>query len=162
MRLLLPPRKSPLSAGLVLTNFLARFDNVLLLEQEELIRQELNNNRVDEPGERERVLVRHLAAVIIYSRFERTYTLIFGSQIETLQVLNAPGSSHRDVVKSHYDFAAVVSPDFYANYSFEQWLQFMVVQGLVRLDGDAVSITVAGREFLTFLIQEAKFLGKAG
>jgi len=141
---------------------LARFDNALLREQESVIRQELDNNRVDEPAEREQVLVRHLAAVTIYSRFERTYTLIFGSQIEMLQALNAPGSLHRDLVKVHYDFAAIVSPEFYANYSFDQWLHFMVDQILVRLDGNLVSITVAGREFLTFLIQEAKPLNKNG
>ncbi len=141
---------------------LARFENDLLLEQENAIRQELNNRRVDDPVERERVLVRHLAATYIYGRFERTYHLIFGSQILMLQDLNAAGILHRDNVKSHYDMACILSPEFYANYSFDQWLHYMVSQTLVLVDGDNVTITVAGREFLKFLIQEGLAFNKVG
>jgi len=141
---------------------LARFDNALLVEQENAIRQDLNSNRVDNSAERERVLVRHLAATMIYSRFERTYQFIFGSQISMLQELNSGGTLHRDGLKTNYDVATMFSPDFYSSYSFEQWLQFMISQVLVRVDGEFVSITVGGRAFLKFIVEEGKSFSKAG
>jgi hypothetical protein len=59
--------------------------------------------------------------------------------------------------------ATVLSPDFYANYSFDQWLNFMVAQVLVRVDnGDEVSITVAGREFLKSVVQQGLSFNKTG
>ena len=79
-----------------------------------------------------------------------------------LQELNSVGTFHKDHVKSFYDLAAILSSEFYANYSFDQWLHFMVSQVLVRVDGEYVSITVGGREFLKFIVQEGKAFNKAG
>jgi hypothetical protein len=142
---------------------LARFDNALIREQEDSIRQELNNNRVDNPTEREKVLVRHLAVAVTYSRFEQVYYTIYGSQIRVLQALNAAGSSHKDNVKAYYDLACLSAPSFYSNYSFDQWLNYMQSRMLLRIDGgDMVSITVFGREFLTFLVQEGRSIEKLG
>ena len=141
---------------------LARFDNRLLVEQETAIRNELSARRIDSPVERERVLVRHLAATQIRSHFERLYHLIFGSQLSMLQQVNAATSFGRDEARASYDFAVMGSPDFYANYSFDQWLNFMISQNLVRADGDVITITVPGREFLTFLIQEGLSFIKPG
>jgi hypothetical protein len=142
---------------------LAQFEDEFLVDQEGLIRQELDHRRIDNPAERERVLTRLLAGAYIHSRFERTYHLIFGSQLSVLQELNAMGTAHRNNGREVYAVATVLSPDFYANYSFDQWLNFMVSQVLVRVDdGDAVSITVAGREFLKFVVQQGLSFNKTG
>jgi|SRR5579872_4928964 len=141
---------------------LARFENDLLREQECAIRRELDSRKVDDASERERVLIRHLAASYIYSRFDRTYRLIFGSQITTLQDLNTAGISNREIVRGNYHIAAMIAPEFYANYTFEQWLHFLISQGLVQADGENLSITLAGREFLKFLIQEGLSFNRPG
>jgi hypothetical protein len=140
---------------------LARFENELLLDRENLIRQELTLRHVDAPADRERVLIRHLAAALIYNHFDRTYRWIFGSQLLLLQQLNAAPST-RTAVGIHYQIAALESPEFYFNYSFDQWLHFMVSQVLVRADGEAISITVGGREFLKFVVEEGLSFNKNG
>lgn len=141
---------------------MAVFENSLLVDQEGLILKELDTRRIDDHAEREMVLVRHLASAYIYARFEHAYHLIFVSQLNMLQALNAVGSSSRETIKPYYDVACLVEPDFYSNYSFDQWLNFLITAVLVRTDGDTVSITVAGREFLRFLIQEGRSFERRG
>jgi hypothetical protein len=140
------------------------FVNSLVLEHEEAIRKELNNRRVDDPAERERVLIRHLAASVIYNRFDQIYQYIFGSQISALQELNPIGTMAKDDLETTYMLAAAITaPEFYQNYSFDQWLNFLSIHGLVRMDDvDKVTITVAGREFLKFLIQDGRSFSKNG
>jgi hypothetical protein len=55
-----------------------------------------------------------------------------------------------------YTSAAQTFPALYANYSFDQWFGYLRSQGLIREDGDAVSITIRGRDFLKFLIDEGR------
>jgi hypothetical protein len=63
------------------------FDNQLLVEQENLITNFLKEENVH-GAERERVLVRFLAAAYIVNRFENTYRSIWGSQFRALEMLN--------------------------------------------------------------------------
>jgi len=59
--------------------------------------------------------------------------------------------------------AKSANPILYSNYTFDQWLNFMLSQLLiVFVDGNAVGITVRGREFLKYVVQEALPLNKAG
>jgi hypothetical protein len=116
---------------------------------------------VDTPADRERVLIRHLAAAYLYTHFDRTYRLIFGSQLSLLQELNAAPST-RPAVEAHYTIATLLAPEFYANYSFDQWLHFMIAAVLVRVDGENINITVGGREFLKFVVQEGLSFNKNG
>ena len=136
-------------------DLLAPFENAFLVEAEEAIRRDLDGRRVGNPADRERVLIRHLAGLQIATHFDRIYNWIFGSQLSLLQQLNSQPSTKEDV-KAHYDFAIILEPDFYANYSFEQWLQFLLTQTLIRIENETINITVAGREFLKFVVQEGR------
>ena len=141
---------------------LAHFENELLVDREKAILQQLDSRHISSPVERERVLVRHLAAAVLYAHFDSCYRLAFGSQLSLLQELNASSSSLKEAVQVHYELAKMMLPDFYSDYSFDQWLHFLTSRTLARTDGDYVSITVAGREFLKFIVQEGRSFSKHG
>lgn len=132
----------------------------LLAEREDIIRRELDFRRIDSPAERERVLLRHLAAAYLYSYFTNCHQAIFGSQLSLLRDLNASSPMKKGTARTYYDLAVVMSPDFYDGSNFDQWLNFLAGRTLVRVDGDDLNITVAGREFLKFMIQEGLTFNK--
>lgn len=141
---------------------LRAFDNALLVQQENYIRAELERLNITQVTERERVLIRLLAAVAIVSAFERTYSLIWGSQLGLLQFLNSAGTVAADVLRLSYDLAAATEPEFYRNYSFDQWLGFLQQSLLIARADNAVSITLQGREFLKYLLHQGYSLYKRG
>jgi len=144
------------------------FDNQLLLEQERLILDFLNEKRVVDPRERERVLTRYLASSYLVNRFESIYAGIFGSQLQGLQVLNQnPGTGvSTAVMEGWYKVGAAGYPHLYGksgeNYAFGQWLGYMYRWGLLMMAGTDVHITVFGQEFLKYIVQCSYSLSKTG
>jgi hypothetical protein len=122
----------------------------------------LKDFRLNSGPDRERILIRLLAGLAVVQGFERTYTLIWGSQIFALQFLNSAGSVNSDLLRPWYDQAAAREPDLYAVYSFDQWLGFLQVSLLVLRAGDTVSISLEGREFLKYLLHQGYSLYKGG
>lgn len=141
---------------------LRAFDNALLVQQENYIRAELERLNITQVTERERVLIRLLAAVAIVSAFERTYSLIWGSQLGLLQFLNSAGTVAADVLRPLYDLAAATEPELYRNYSFDQWLGFLEQSLLIARTDNTVSIMLQGREFLKYLLHQGYSLYKRG
>ena len=69
------------------------------------------------PGpDRERVLIRHLAGLMVVMMFERVYSLIWGSQIGVLQFLNSAGPAgvSAEFLRPWFDQAVAREPDAYA------------------------------------------------
>jgi len=61
-------------------------------------------------------------------------------------------------VKAFYDKAALETPVVYANYSFEQWMEFMKSQVLIIWHPSGmVEITIRGRDFLKYLTHAAHY-----
>ena len=58
--------------------------------------------------------------------------------------------------------AAAEEPEFYENYTFEQWLGFLSDSRLVLSQDERVAITLAGREFLKFILHQGYSLYKQG
>ena len=138
---------------------------IVLQEQAEAIRQELRQRNLTEGPEAVDVLVRHLAATQIAYWCEQVYTYIYGSQISLLYHLNQrrnAGSISEDLRTSFYDEAVNLWPNLYREYTFEQYLNFLVVRLLVRNDGGRFYITKFGVEFLQFLTDGGHPLNKAG
>lgn len=84
---------------------------------------------------------------------EVTWPYIFRSQILALTELNAKGGiMPLAAVKAHFDKAVHDYPGAYATYGFDQWLNFMVTHSLLlKQPGDAIEITLRGRDFITFM-----------
>lgn len=140
------------------------FDNALLLLKENSIRQELTELKIGDPAERERFLIRTVAAVAIAIDFDRAYAWIWGSQIAALQALNTVGANGFavELLRPWYEQAKAQEPARYQGYSFEQWLGFLGGQSLVKVAGTSVSISLEGREFLQYLIRQGYTLYKPG
>jgi hypothetical protein len=146
---------------------LRSFDNQLLVEQEGIITNFLDEKKVLDPRERERVLTRYLASSYIVNRFEAVYSGIFGSQLQALQMLNQnPGVGlSTTTLEGWYQVGVAGYPHMYGangeNYTFGQWLGFMYRWTLIIMVGTDAHITGFGQELLKYLVQNSYSLDKA-
>lgn len=103
-----------------------------------------------------------LPALALAQGFERAYTLIWGSQISALQFLNSAGTVPVQFLRPWFDQAAAREPEVYKGYTFDQWLGFLQASALVLRSGENVGISLEGREFLRYLLQQGYTLYKRG
>lgn len=130
------------------------FDNSVLLTQEQAIQADPQVTRITDPQQKEKFLTRHLAGAQIALHFERVYRYIFGSQIKALQFLTSLTEPiPKNVVKTFYDTASTLAPEFYLTKDFESWLEFLRDRAnLVKEEDEKITIQPLGREFLKYLI----------
>lgn len=84
--------------------------------------------------------------------YDRTWLIIFRSQVLALQDLNTK-ILRKEQVKEYYDAAVPGSPEIYPKYTFAQWFQFLKEQSLIlEHAGDTIEITVRGKDFLKFMV----------
>jgi hypothetical protein len=95
--------------------------------------------------------VNHLAVTQLQLRAETTYRTIFGTQIALLKFLNMRGGGTSTRLSQFYEDAKKAFPELYANYSFEQYLEFLSARGLIIQTPERCVITVAGKEFLKWM-----------
>jgi hypothetical protein len=132
------------------------FDVPLIVQQqEESIRASLKKFNLDvNLQEAVDLLIKHLAVTQLWFTAERIYRMIFGSQIALLKFLNTSGSASRVQLSQYYEVVKTQFPDAYNNYSFEQYLQFLLTQGLIATqDNEHYVITTGGKEFLRWMIE---------
>lgn len=150
------PQKVPESKSTA-EELMRAFDSKVLLEQETSIKKDLERRGLSNQQETLNVLVRHLAATQLALFFEYVNTLIWGSQVGILQHLNStPQGETSEKLKSFYDYAAIIYPDAFANYSIEQYLGFLVTSKLITQIGDQYLITDLGRDFLGYLVNTGR------
>jgi hypothetical protein len=139
------------------------FQSPLLTEMETNIKTELNTASLN-PPEREEILVKYLASNQIAVAFERTYFLIFGSQLSALQLLASSPGGVEDIEKLRpfYEQAKSKNPEFYGSYSFESWEGFLQGQVLMGRKENKAAITIRGKEFLKYLVDQGYSLKKGG
>lgn len=111
------------------------------------------------------ILIRNLAYNQAIAVAERTYRLIFGSQLLLLKFLNVGGQPKTDSeMRPFYERAKKKNPKFYGSYSYEDWRKFLLDQSLITRDQghDAYWISASGRAFLTWLTSQGLNEEKAG
>jgi hypothetical protein len=118
------------------------------------IRREMQLERIPDPAERERRLLQLTAQASLSWLCERTYRMIFGSQIRALQSMNVTGPVPREVVQVDYDIAARGNSELYDRYPFDSWFGFLTGSGLIVVQDDLVHITDFGRVFLVYMVQQ--------
>lgn len=112
-------------------------------------------------GDRVALAVRALAQSQLETAFERIYQWIFGSQILGLRRLHERTTVSVEDARQFFEEFRSKDPTAYGSYGFNEWLGFLINQGLVRRDGDAVTITEIGRDFLQYLFAQRKAENKA-
>ena len=105
------------------------------------------------PNDREDTLTKFIGIGFWGYVHEVTWPYIFRSQILALTELNARGGILPLAgIKAHFDKAAADNPNTYAQYTFDQWMNFMLSHTLLlQRPGDAIEITLRGRDFLKFM-----------
>ena len=102
--------------------------------------------------QREERLIRVLAETRLRAGHEFIYNRIFGSQIVFLKRLNELVIRTVDQAHEFFEPFAKQFPQIYSNYSFEAWLNFMVINALVLRSGDNLVIDEIGRDFLSYIV----------
>ncbi len=130
------------------------FQNPMVLEQARLLEGYLGKLAL-ESKEREQLLLKTLATSQIALQFEKTYRIIYGSQIESLRFLARQSAPllEVNVLSSFYD-QSVLRGLKAENWTFDNWLGFLETSLLVQRQGILIGLTVRGREFLKYLIDE--------
>ncbi len=138
-------------------DFFRTFDNPLLLEAEQHTLNDLKERKLESSSDREKALVRSLASVNIILHFERVHGAIWASQLALLRFLNSRDSG-ADVTElvGFYEMGKKDNPGWYENYPFDRWLGFLQSFNLVTKQNSHFFITVAGREFLKYLVAAGK------
>ncbi|MGD0885231.1 MAG: hypothetical protein ABSA46_10255 [Thermodesulfovibrionales bacterium] len=137
--------------------FLASFDNPLIKEVEENIIADLQARKIVDALDKEKVLIRALAATQLMRLAEHIYASIWGSQVNALRFLNGcPAGAEDSVLRSFYDAAKTNYPDWYKEQTFEKWMGFLTMFKLIIVEGPHVTITVRGRQFLRYLADAGK------
>jgi hypothetical protein len=146
------PQEAPDLKQESLEELMKAFDSLALREREKLIRKELEARGLKEDPHTIKVLIRHLAGTQLCLVFERVNSLIWGSQIAILEFLNsARQGALAESIKGFYDAAAARYPDAFKEYSFEDYLGFLLSTGLLVKDNGQHRITQMGVEFLSYL-----------
>jgi hypothetical protein len=141
-----------------LTQFLETYHNPLLIETEAAIEEDEKKRGLTNPSDTVKALRKSLAGVLIVWQFERTYNIIWRSQVSALIFLNgrAPELTPEAEIQSFFDAAASDYPTLYEGREFKDWLGYLTSQLLVLRTADGVAITVRGREFLKWRIEEGR------
>jgi len=98
------------------------------------------------------------ASLLVQLSHEKNYNVIFGSQLRLLSQANV-GAVAPEVAKAIYERARTANP-VYGNYSFDQWIGFLINAGLITHGDGGYVLTNLGRGFLKYLIDVHKSLLK--
>lgn len=132
---------------------------VVIEEIEKNIKHDLDEKSLNYDGPTNAILIRHLAATKLLLEFEIINSLIFGSQLRLLKILNSAIS----IGKSKYfvtEYFAKVKSDFVD--SFKEWdlnmyLEFLYTKLLITNDDEGnIHITYLGQEYLIWLTRNGK------
>lgn len=112
------------------------------------------------PDNHEQLLIRMVAIARVFGFFERTYALIFGSQLRALLHLREHMVSPVpcDRLREWYEPVASTNPGY---PSFESWLAFLVNTGLVIRSDLGITLTPTGSAFLGHLHQRGLTIQKS-
>jgi len=136
-------------------------DDPVLVETENALREELRRRNLL-GAEAVPALIRLIARQQINLQFNNTYWVITGSQLRALQHLNThPGPNDRTAIETLHTEAALQNQEAYRRFDFNAWLSFLRIQGLILDHSDGrLELSVRGRSFLTYLIQNGASLDR--
>lgn len=135
----------------------------VITDLEERIRADLDARQIGYDSNSARVLIRHLAGTQLLLYLEQVHASIFGSQIQLLKRLNevaGQGQSEK-YVQDFIDNIKSMYPDSLGDWSHEDYLQFLLNQGLVFVQEDRLHITDFGVEYLTWIVRSGRAENRA-
>ena len=147
---------TPTDESATVDGFMRSYDNKLLLEQEEVIRADIEAKGLADKPELEMLLIRSLAATQILGHFERTYSAIWDSQLDLLRHLNSQDDGVDDAAVAEYYEVVVDENPLLKDHNIDAYLAFLESNNLIAQSDGIVAISVVGREFLKWLVEAGK------
>lgn len=97
--------------------------------------------------------LKHIATVYLGTTYlEKASRNIFGSQVDALILVDSKtGPTDLPAIKDIYSKARAQNSAVFKNYSFEQWMSFLVSQQLVEVRGDSVLKTPGGMALIPYM-----------
>jgi hypothetical protein len=124
--------------------------------------QEIETNtraaaHLNSPNDHEAFYLKLIALGLPALMYDVVWAYIFKSQVSALMEINRQNTPVAQV-KQFYDKAALEFPDRYANYSFDQWMDFIKgYQLVIHHPSGMVEITVRGKDFLKYLTHWGRY-----
>ena len=113
----------------------------------------------NQPNDRAGFLLRIMGIGLVAWMHDLTWFAIYKSQLLMLVELNRRGGlMPLNDAKPYYDQGVADFPQIYANYSFEQWIEFIKSQQLLlQHPSNMLEITVRGKDFLKYLTHWGRY-----
>ena len=133
-------------------------NSIVITDIESRVRTELTNKGFNTDGNTVKILIRHLAGTQLLLSFEQIHNLIFGSQIFLLKKLNEVAGQGRPLafVNDHIDHVKSIYPSELAEWTYDQYLDFLYSRLLIVRHGDQIHITNNGVEYLTWVARNGR------
>lgn len=126
----------------------------LIRESEGAISEHFEQLILASDSEKISLLIKHIADLQLRMAYINSLRIIFGSQYDLLVALNSQAAPvGREFLKSFYDEAKDRHPRLYESYSFEEYLNYLVLNGFVISEKGGNRISNFGRSFLTFITE---------
>lgn len=120
----------------------------------EFINRETQLESIISSEDKVSTLYRYSQILYLFIHFNRAYNQIFGSQLSLLHALCGSPNETKDSLKIFYTNAKSQNPKFFDHYSYEQYLEFLVTNHLIKVvNANTIQITPIGRDFLKFIIE---------
>ncbi len=130
-----------------------------VLKEEKVIKQDLEKRGITNINDTTvQILTGQLAASHILKWFERTYSIIYGSQIKLLEELLVAEKVGFDIEKVERRFRRTKrkNPDFFEDLESNEYLEFLYISRLIKKEDNKVLITDEGTDFIKIL-EEVKY-----
>jgi hypothetical protein len=126
--------------------------NETIRAQEETFRKFMQTVKFDTSQDREAYLVRVVARTVVGQYFDRCAYQIFGSQLQLLITANTSPLSE-ELVRRAFQDAKAADPKYHENTTYASYTGFLLNNNLVSHEGDKWKITVCGKEFMKYLVE---------
>jgi hypothetical protein len=126
-------------------------DFTIILEHEELIKNDLKKRGLNNEEQTTMVLIRHLAASQVINWFEKTYYNIFGSQIQILKYAFENGSIDKEMAVQIFENTRIKNIAVLSEWSFDVYLTYLFSSGLLESTVTGFKLTTRGNQFLKLL-----------
>ena len=137
---------------------LAIGNSIVLRDVECHIRTDLVQRSLPVEGDTVNVLIQYLAAPKILVEFEQIQNFIFGSQIFLLKKLNevAGQGQPREFIETHFQHVKELFQNELGNWSFDQYLAFLISRALIVVNNNTYHIMNLGVEYLTWIARNGR------
>jgi uncharacterized membrane protein len=121
---------------------------------EDNIKRVLVDRGLDVTGETVKVLLRHLAGTQLILAFEKTHSIIFGSQLYLLKQLNSsPEGISEENVSQFFGKVKLQFIETLKNWTVENYLSYLYSNLLITKTDNTIYLTNFGVEYLTWIVR---------